>query len=81
MKIGATRREDPQIRLLELSRHVTTPFLLCGWIPSPTPFLLEKQTHAHFKQQRIRGERGTATEYFAVSREEAGAYAAGRLDQ
>ena len=38
MKIGATRREDPQIRLRELSRYVTTPFVLRAWIPMPMPF-------------------------------------------
>ncbi len=75
MKIGATRREDPEVRLRELSRHVTTPFVLAAWIPTATPFRLEKQAHMHFDGQRLRGVRGTGTEFFAVGVEEARVYA------
>jgi hypothetical protein len=74
MKIGATRREDPQLRLRELSRYVTTPFVLRAWIPTPMPFRLEKQAHAHFSSKRLRGERGVGTEFFRVTDAEAEAY-------
>jgi hypothetical protein len=67
MKIGATRREDPMIRLQELSRHVTSPFVLRAWLPTPTPFRLEAQAHAHFSSKRLRGERGVGTEFFLVT--------------
>jgi hypothetical protein len=65
MKIGATRRDDPHIRLRELSRHVTVPFTLVGWIPTPTPFRLESATHAHFAAKRIRNA-GAGTEFFNI---------------
>jgi hypothetical protein len=65
MKIGATRRDDPSIRLHELSRHVTVPFTLVGWIPTPTPFRLESVAHAHFAGMRIRNA-GAGTEFFKI---------------
>ena len=65
MKIGATRRDDPHIRLRELSRHVTVPFTLVGWIPTPAPFRLESATHAHFAAKRIRNA-GAGTEFFNI---------------
>jgi hypothetical protein len=78
MKIGATRREDPSLRLRELSRYVTSPFKLAAWIPTPTPFRLEAQTHAHFGEKRIR-EAGAGTEFFRIGAEEAEAYAGERV--
>jgi hypothetical protein len=74
MKIGATRRNDPSLRLRELSRYVTTPFTLVGWIPTPTPFCLESAAHAHFGAKRIR-EAGAGTEFFRIGEAEAKAYA------
>jgi hypothetical protein len=65
MKIGATRRDDPSIRLRELSRHVTIPFELIGWIPTQTPFRLESLAHAHFSSARIR-HAGAGTEFFSI---------------
>ena len=73
MKIGATRRETPFERLRELSRYVTSPFKLAAWIPTPTPFRLESQMHAHFSTKRIRSA-GAGTEFFHVSVAEATAF-------
>jgi hypothetical protein len=75
MKIGATRREDPQIRLHELSMQVPSPYTLAGWLPTPTPFRLEAAVHQHFISKRInfRGA-GAGTEFFHVSVAEAAAY-------
>ena len=77
MKIGATRRECPQIRLRELSRYVTVPFTLSAWLPTPTPFKLETAAHKYFKTKRIntRGS-GAGTEYFHVTEQEALDYTA-----
>ena len=77
MKIGATRREDPMIRLQELSRHVTSPFKLCGVIRTATPFRLEAKAHAHFDGRRLnRRGQGVGTEFFAVCEKEVGVYLA-----
>jgi hypothetical protein len=65
------------IRLRELSRHVTTPFVLRAWLPSSSPFRLEKQAHAHFSSQRLRGERGVGTEFFRVTDAEVEGWVAG----
>ena len=73
MKIGATRREDPGLRLRELSRYVTSPFVLAAWLPTPTPFRLEAQAHTHFGAKRIR-EAGAGTEFFRISVEAAAGY-------
>ena len=68
MKIGATRREDPQLRLREISRYVTTPFELIAWAPTSIPFRLEKVAHRYFKEEQIntRGS-GAGTEFFCIS--------------
>jgi hypothetical protein len=73
MKIGATRRETATPRLRELSRHVTSPFKLAAWLPTPTPFRLEMQAHAFFGDKRIR-EAGAGTEFFHIGGGEASAY-------
>ena len=73
MKIGATRRETPAPRLRELSSYVTSPFKLIAWIPTPTPFRVEAQTHAHFGPKRIR-QAGAGTEFFRITDAEAVAY-------
>jgi hypothetical protein len=69
-KIGATRRDSPTPRLRELSRHVTEPFVLIGWIPSTTPFRREATAHAHFTAKRIR-HAGAGTEFFILGDGEA----------
>lgn len=74
MKIGATRRDGPEARLQELSRHVTSPFELVAWYPSPTPFKLEAKAHKAFHDQRINfrntGSRA-GTEFFRISHQQA----------
>jgi len=79
MKIGATRRDGPEARLKEISRHVTTPFVLVAWLPSPTPFRQEAAAHAHFAASRInqRGS-GAGTEFFRISAAEAKEWVAGK---
>lgn len=72
-KIGATRRDTPLPRLSELSHGVTSPFKLTAWIPTPTPFRLESQTHARFTAKRIRNT-GAGTEFFNLSEVETAAY-------
>jgi hypothetical protein len=54
----------------ELSRHVTSPFRLAAWLPTPTPFLLEAKSHAHFAAKRIR-EAGAGAEFFRIGDAEA----------
>ena len=73
MKIGATRKEDPHVRLRQLSSFVTTPFILAAWLPTPawselpTPFQLEAMAHLHFGQQWInQGGSGAGTEFFRI---------------
>jgi hypothetical protein len=65
MKIGATRRQDPSLRLRELSSYVTVPFVLTGWIPTQTPFRKESLAHAYFASSRIRTD-GAGTEFFKI---------------
>jgi len=72
-KIGATRRDNPTPRLQELSRHVTEPFVLTGWIPSTTPFRKEAVAHTHFASKRIRNS-GAGTEFFSIEKEAAAEY-------
>jgi hypothetical protein len=68
MKIGATRRDSPLIRLREISSYTTTPFTLIAWHPFPHPFRLEVAAHLHFSEKRInaRGS-GAGTEFFHIS--------------
>ncbi len=77
MKIGATRKEDPHVRLRQISSFVTSPFILAAWFPTPTPFRLEVDAHLHFKQQRInqRGS-GAGTEFFRIKTVQAVEYVA-----
>lgn len=71
MKIGATRRGDPQIRLRELSQYVTVPFTLTAWLPTPTPFRLEADVHKHFEEKRINTKgSGAGTEFFRIGKKE-----------
>ena len=73
MKIGATRRDNPHIRLREISRGVTSPFILSGWLPSPTPFRMEAKAHIQFAAQRIKCA-GAGTEFFTIGKGDAKAY-------
>lgn len=68
MKIGATRRDSPLMRLREISSYTTTPFTLIAWHPSSHPFRLEVAAHLHFREKRIntRGS-GAGTEFFHIS--------------
>ena len=63
MRVTIDKTQRPRLR--ELSRHVTTPFTLVGWIPTPTPFRLESVAHAHFASARIR-HTGAGTEFFDI---------------
>ena len=79
MKIGATRRDNPQQRLRELSRYVTSSFVLSAWLPSPTPFKMEAAAHSQFRDKRINfrnGGSGAGTEFFRISAAEAEAWVA-----
>jgi hypothetical protein len=68
VKIGATSRQNPFIRLKELSTSgVPGRFELVCCMATLNPFQQEKQVHAHFKQRRSFGFR---KEFFEVSVEE-----------
>jgi len=72
IKIGATARTNPFIRLKELSTAgVPGVFVLVCCMATMTPFQLEKQVHAHFKERRSFGFR---KEFFEVSVDEVVAY-------
>jgi hypothetical protein len=66
IKIGATRRHDPMLRINELSRCVPIPFQLLHYIPTLKPFNLEARIHTHFASARIRNK-GAGTEFFAMT--------------
>jgi hypothetical protein len=76
MKIGATRKEHPQVKLQQLSRYVTSPFILAVWLPTPTPFRHEAETHHHFGAKRSMAP-SAGTEFFHVVAEETVAYVGG----
>ena len=72
IKIGATARTNPFIRLKELSTAgVPGMFVLVCCIATMTPFQVEKQVHAHFKERRSFGFR---KEFFEVSVDEVVVY-------
>ncbi len=66
IKIGATRRHDPMLRVGELSRCVPIPFVLLFWIPTLKPFNLEARIHKFFATKRLRNK-GAGTEFFAMT--------------
>ena len=68
-KIGATLRSDPQLRLNELSRLVSVPFLLMLWIPSTKPFKLERAVHKFFDEFRVRIP-NVSTEFFTIEEQD-----------
>ena len=66
IKIGATMRRTPYIRVKELSgTGVPEPFQLIAYIPSKTPFALEREIHSHFDSVRKYGRK---KEFFIISR-------------
>jgi hypothetical protein len=70
IKIGATMRAFPYIRVQELSScaGVPEPFQLVASIPTPEPFALERSIHAFYASVRKYGRK---KEFFLLSREEA----------
>jgi hypothetical protein len=71
IKIGATMRAFPVIRIDELSSWagVQEPFQLVASITTPDPFALEREIHKHFDAVRKYGRK---KEFFLVSKEEVG---------
>ena len=68
IKIGATMRQKPYMRVAELSTSgVPEPFQLVDSIACKDPFALEKEIHAHYNAVRKYGRK---KEFFIVSREE-----------
>jgi hypothetical protein len=71
IKIGATMRAFPIIRVDELSSWagVPEPFQLVASIAAPDPFALERELHRHFDSVRKYGRK---KEFFLVTKEEIG---------
>ena len=70
IKIGATMKDSPFHRLKELSSCLPQSFELLACVPSTDPFAVEKLTHAHFAEFRIKKKStGKNTEFFMVSKE------------
>ena len=68
IKIGATRRHQPYIRVMELSgAGVPEPFQLVSFIACKDPFALERKIHDHFALVRKYGRK---KEFFTISRME-----------
>lgn len=68
IKIGATMRSKPYIRVLEFSgTGVPEPFQLVASIPSRDPFSLEREIHSFYASARRYGKK---KEFFLLSREE-----------
>ena len=68
IKIGATIRQKPYMRVAELSTSgVPEPFQLVDSIACKDPFALEKEIHAHYNAVRKYGRKN---EFYIVSREE-----------
>lgn len=74
LKIGATRRGEPAVRLRELSRCVPVPFELVAWVPTDRPFKLERIVHTYFAEKRIL-TCGACTEFFSIDDATVAAYA------
>ena len=65
IKIGATMRQNPYLRVVELSKAgVPEPFQLIASIPSHNPFGLEQEIHLHFDSVRKYGKK---KEFFVLS--------------
>lgn len=69
IKIGATMRAFPFLRIQELSASagVPEPFQLVACIPTPDPFALERTLHTFYASARKYGRK---KEFFLLSREE-----------
>lgn len=69
IKIGATKRDNPYARVVELSAAagVPEPFHLVASIPCKNPFLLERAIHSYFGSVR---KYGLKKEFFLLSRED-----------
>ena len=69
IKIGATRRDHPYARVMELSSAtgVPEPFQLVSFIPCQHPFILEKAIHRYYESARKYGRK---KEFFLLSRDE-----------
>jgi len=69
IKIGATMRSSPYIRVRELSScaGVPEPFQLVASIPTSDPFALERTIHAFYASSRRYGRK---KEFFMLSRED-----------
>lgn len=69
IKIGATMRAFPYIRVQELSScaGVPEPFQLLASIPTPDPFALERAIHAFYASVRKYGRK---KEFFLLARED-----------
>ena len=63
LKVGATLRPSPWPRLKELTRFVDDPFQLVWWVPTETPFVLERTIHVYFESVRLKVP-GVSTEFF-----------------
>ena len=63
LKVGATLRPSPWPRLKELTRFVDDPFQLVWWVPTETPFVLERTIHVYFESVRLKVP-GISTEFF-----------------
>ena len=66
MKISHSRTDNPILRTLELSRHITTPFAVVRWIPTPTPSLLASIVREHFAAHRV-STAGAGAEFFKIN--------------
>jgi hypothetical protein len=71
IKIGATMRAFPIMRVEELSSWagVPEPFQLVASITTPDPFALEREIHRHFDSVRKYGRK---KEFFLIAKEEIG---------
>jgi hypothetical protein len=75
IKIGATVRDSPFVRLKELSRCTPYDYVLIACIPSLDPFAVEKLCHQHFEDKRVwRASTGRKTEFFKISKDEVEKY-------
>jgi len=78
VKIGATRRDSPFLRIKQLSgTSVPVSFQLVAAIITPDPFGLERRAKKQFKAQRIlKDGDGRKTEFFRITKETAEAFLA-----
>ena len=71
VKLGATRRLNPFIRIRELSSaSIPYPFVCHGLVFSDDVFALENSVHQHFDEQRVNKSNGHK-EFFEITPKEA----------